>query len=130
MNQLDMRYLIDTNVFIRLIKDYDISDDIKDILEDYNHVVYVSSESIKEFVHLTQNNKIVQRKEIRSLDIFDLIENTLGLNIKYVTKEHLRSFSKLASVEGHNNPVNRLPVTGYRSPNFNFLDCFAASVSQ
>jgi len=30
-----MRYLIDTNVFIKIIKDYDIFDDIKNILENY-----------------------------------------------------------------------------------------------
>jgi PIN domain nuclease of toxin-antitoxin system len=33
-----MRYLIDTNVFIRII-------------EDYENTIYVRSESIKEFIH-------------------------------------------------------------------------------
>ena len=47
-----MRYLIDTNVFVRITVDYDISNYTKNILEDYENTIYVSSESIKEFIHL------------------------------------------------------------------------------
>jgi len=95
-----MRYLIDTNIFIRLIEDNEISDGTKTILEDYGNIINVSSESIKEFVHLVQNDKIVLKKEFRLLNIFDLIENIFGLNIKYVAKEHLNTFAKLDLVEG------------------------------
>ena len=106
-----MRYLIDTNVFIRIINDYDVSDDTKDILVDYENIIYVSSESIKEFVHLIQNEKVVLKKEVRSLDVFDLIESTFGLNVKYVTKEHLQTLAKLTLVEGHNDPSDRLIIS-------------------
>jgi len=106
-----MRYLIDTNVFIKIIKDYDIFDDIKDIFENYENIIYVSSESIKEFVHLVQNGKVIPRKEVRSLDIFGIIENILGFEVKYVTKEHLRTFAKLDLVEGHNDPSDRLIIS-------------------
>ena len=106
-----MRYLIDTNVFIRIINDYNISDDTKDILDDYENMIYVSSESIKEFIHLVQNEKVILKKEIRSLEVFDLIENIFGLEVKYVTKEHLRTFAKLALVEGHNDPSDRLIIS-------------------
>jgi len=106
-----MRYLIDTNVFIRIINDYNISDDTKDILDDYENMIYVSSESIKEFIHLVQNEKVILKKEIRSLEVFDLIENIFGLEVKYVTKEHLRTLAKLALVEGHNDPSDRLIIS-------------------
>jgi len=106
-----MRYLIDTNVFIRFIKDHNLPDDTKDIFDDYENIIYVSSESIKEFIHLVQNNKIVPKKEIRSLDVFDFIENTLGFNVKYVAKEHLRTLVKLDLVEGHNDPSDRLIIS-------------------
>ena len=105
-----MRYLIDTNVFIRMIKDYDISDDTKAILEDYENTIYVSSESIKEFIHLVQNGKIVPQKSIRLLDVFELIEK-FGLNVKYVSKEHLRTLAKLELVENHNDPSDRLIIS-------------------
>ena len=105
-----MRYLIDTNVFIRIIKDYDIPDDTKDILENYENMIYVSSESVKEFIHLVQIGKVVPKKEFRSLDIFDLITNTFGFDVKYVAREHLRTLAKLDLVEGHNDPSDRLII--------------------
>jgi len=105
-----MRYLIDTNVFIRIIKDYDISDSIKNIFEDYENMIYVSSESIKEFVHLVQNEKIKLPKGQILFDVFELIENKLGFNVKYVTKEHLRTLIGLDTVEGHNDPSDRLII--------------------
>jgi len=106
-----MRYLIDTNVFIRFIKDHDMSNDIKSILEDYYNIIYVSSESIKEYFHLVQNGKVIPKKDYLSLDMFDLIENILNFEVKYVTKEHLRTLSKLDLVEGHNDPSDRLIIS-------------------
>ena len=106
-----MRYLIDTNVFIRITDDYDVSDDAKNILDNYENTIYVSSESIKEYIHLMQNGKLVPKREIRLLDVFDLIENILGFNVKYVSKEHLCTFAQLELVENHNDPSDRLIIS-------------------
>ena len=106
-----MRYLIDTNVFIKVIKDYDVSEDTKSILEDRENIIYVSSESIKEFVHLVHNKKIKPSKSIRTSDIFDIIENILGFTVKYVDKLHLHTFAGLEPVEGHNDPGDRLIIS-------------------
>ena len=57
-----MRYLIDTNVFINIIEDDYISDDVRNILTDYENIIYISSESIKEFIHLVQIGKIAGKK--------------------------------------------------------------------
>ena len=107
-----MRYLIDTNIFTQFVKGSDLlADNVNNILDDYENIIYVSSESIKEYVHLVQNGKIVPKKEYRSRDIFDIIENILGFHVKYVTKEHLRTLSKLETVEGHNDPNDRLIIS-------------------
>ena len=105
-----MRYLIDTNVFVRITVDHDISDDTKNILDDCTNIIYISSESIREYIHLVQNEKIVPKKSIRLLDVFDLIDK-FGLNVKYVSKEHLRTFAKLELVENHNDPSDRLIIS-------------------
>jgi len=102
-----MRYLIDTNVFINIVVEDFLSADVRAILDDYENIIYVSSESVKEFVHLVQNEKI----KLPQFGVFDLIENTLGLNVKYVTKEHLQTLAKLALVEGHNDPSDRLIIS-------------------
>ena len=106
-----MRYLIDTNVFIRITDDYDIADNIKMIFEDYENIIYVSSESIKEYIHLVQIGRLVPQKNISGLDIFDIIENILGFTVKYVDKSHLRTFAGLEPVEGHNDPSDRLIIS-------------------
>jgi PIN domain nuclease of toxin-antitoxin system len=87
------------------------SNDIQRVFEDSENIIYVSSESLKEFVHLVQTGKIILKKNFRSLDIFDLIENTLGFYVKYITKEHLRTFTNLNLVEGHNDPSDRLIIS-------------------
>jgi len=105
-----MRYLIDTNVLANIVTDGYISDDVQAIFDDYENQIYVSSESIKEFVHLVQEKRIVLNKNFRSLDVFDLIENNFGLHVKYVTKEHLRTLASLETVEGHSDPNDRLII--------------------
>ena len=104
-----MRYLLDTNVFIDYVDDY-ISADIRELISNYENIIYLSSESVKEFVHLVQAGKVVLKKELRVLEVFDLIENTFGFEVKYVMKEHLRTFAKLDPVEGHNDPSDRLII--------------------
>jgi PIN domain nuclease of toxin-antitoxin system len=93
------------------VTDRDLSDDLTYILYDCENIIYVSSESIKEYVHLIQNNKIELKREFRSLDVFDLIENTLGFHVKYVAKEHLCTLAGLDLVEGHNDPSDRLIIS-------------------
>jgi len=106
-----MRYLIDTNVLANIAEDKYIPNDVRAILVDYENQIYVSSESIKEFIQLVQTGRVVPKSSFRSLDVFDLIENEFGLNVKYVTKEHLRTLSKLETVEGHNDPSDRLIIS-------------------
>ena len=106
-----MRYIIDTNVFINFVLDDYISNNVQTILSNYENIIFISSESVKEFIHLVQNEKIKPSKNIAALDMFDLIENTLGFNVKFVTKEHLRTFAKLELVESHNDPNDRLIIS-------------------
>jgi len=88
----------------------ELSDNVQAIRDDYENLIYVSSESIKEFVHLVQESRITLKKAFRALDVFDLIENSLGFNVKYVAREHLRTFTALNLVEGHTDPSDRLII--------------------
>jgi PIN domain nuclease of toxin-antitoxin system len=74
-------------------------------------MIYVSSESIKEYVHLVQEKRIIPRKEISLTNVFDFIENTLGFKVKYIAKEHLQTFAQLETVEGHTDPSDRLIIS-------------------
>jgi len=106
-----MRYLIDTNVFINIVEDDSISNDVRAILDDYENQFYISSESVKEFIHLIQTERVVLEKSLRFRDVFDIVENEFSLHVKYITKEHLQTLSKLQVVEGHNDPNDRLIIS-------------------
>ncbi|MCL2042272.1 MAG: type II toxin-antitoxin system VapC family toxin [Bacteroidales bacterium] len=106
-----MRYLIDTNIFIDFVVDDYVSADILELITNYENVIYISSESIKEFVHLVQTERIILKKDFRSFDVFDLIENIFGFHVKYVSKEHLRTLADLELVENHNDPNDRLIIS-------------------
>jgi len=87
-----------------------IPPDVFEIIINREHIVYVSSESIKEFIHLVKTKKIVLKKELSAIDVFCLIEDTFCFCVKYVAKEHLRTFFDLDLVEGHNDPSDRLII--------------------
>ena len=46
-----MRYLLDTNVFIDYVTDDYVSADIRALISSYENIIYLSSESVKEFIH-------------------------------------------------------------------------------
>ena len=105
-----MRYYIDTNVFIYSLRDrYCLKKNVLQLLEDYKNQIYISSESIKEFIHLFQQNRIkVNIKNVE--DIFEHIDS-LGYTIKYVKKEHLKTLSNLPLEKTHNDPSDRLIIS-------------------
>ena len=105
-----MRYLIDTNLLIDFAEEHTISADILQILDNCENIIYVSSESVKEYIHLWKNGKIMPNQKLSALDIFEFIENTLGFNVKFIAKEHLYTLVKLDLVEGHNDPSDRLII--------------------
>jgi len=105
-----MRYFIDTNVLINIIETDYISNDVQSIILDYENVIYVSSECVHEFMQLVQAGKIAGKKNNVKIDIFDFVENTLGFKVKYIAKEHLKTFDVLEMVEGHTDPFDRLII--------------------
>jgi len=106
-----MRYLIDTNILVMFVtKEFELTKDVQTLLDDYENTFYICSESIKEFVHLMQHNKIKPSKGMVVLDVFDFVENQLGFIVKYVKKEHLKRLAKLETFKEHTDPSDRLII--------------------
>jgi len=106
-----MRYLIDTNVLINQVeKDGELSNNAQAIIDNYENIIYISSESVKEFIYLVHDGRITVKKQLHSIEVFDLIENILGFKVKYVTKEHLRTLVKLPTIENHRDQNDRLII--------------------
>lgn len=116
-----MRCLLDTCLFLDWITDDYISPDIQSIIGDYDNTLYLSSESIKECINLVQQGKVTLQIDEEKDDVFDFIENKLGLTIKYVTKEHLQKMMTLPNVEGHTDPSDRLIIAQAISENLTLI---------
>jgi PIN domain nuclease of toxin-antitoxin system len=89
---------------------YYLSREVVSLLEDYSNQFYISSESVKELLHLFQTRKIGNRVWKNARDIVDSIENEWNITIKYVKKEHLVTFATLDKVANHNDPSDRLII--------------------
>ena len=51
-----MRYLLDTNIFVYAVSDPDLlSRDVRSILEDYDSVLCISAESVRELIVAFKN---------------------------------------------------------------------------
>jgi PIN domain nuclease of toxin-antitoxin system len=104
-----MRYLIDTNVFLFYAFNSHLLDkNVRRIFEE-DEIIYISSESVKEVIHLFQTGKIKTKQWKSCHDIFDFMEQW-NITIKYVTREHLLTFAALDRVERHNDPSDRLII--------------------
>ena len=106
-----MRYLIDTNILGKYITGDYISRDIEAILDDYENQIYISSESMKELIYLMKNKKITPLREYRSKTAFDIVENVLKVQIKYITKQHLQTFAELIPAIGHKDPSDHVIIS-------------------
>jgi PIN domain nuclease of toxin-antitoxin system len=106
-----MRYLIDTNIFLFYSFDNGLLDNsVRRVLEDYENIIYISSESLKEIIHLFQIGKIKTKKWGTAQDIFYSVEQECNVVIKYVKKEHLQTLASLDIVENHKDPSDRLII--------------------
>jgi PIN domain nuclease of toxin-antitoxin system len=106
-----MRYLIDTNIFLFYAFDnYFLNNDTRKILTDYENIIYISSESVKEIIHLFQTSRIKTKKWKTAADIVNFIEQESDFLIDYVKKENLQTFAGLELVANHNDPSDRLII--------------------
>ncbi|MCL2651270.1 MAG: type II toxin-antitoxin system VapC family toxin [Candidatus Azobacteroides sp.] len=106
-----MRYLIDTNILIRLANQPNaISKNIRSILEDTDNLICVSAVSIQEIFMLMRDNKLKDNRWLKPADVFDYIEKELYSPIKYVHEEHLFTFANIIPAENHNDPSDRMII--------------------
>ena len=106
-----MRYLIDTNILIRLVGEQDaISKEVWDILNDTDNLFYVSTISIQEIFMLMQERVLKIKQWQKPNDVFRYIENEFCCAIKRVEKEHLLTFGKLSHIQNHNDPFDRMII--------------------
>lgn len=105
-----MRYLIDTNIFIHMATDRDLlSHDVSLILGDYENLIYISTESLRELV-VHYNNKALLRKYWKTkYDMLRSITEEFGLQILPLTQDVMYTYAKINIY--HNDPSDHVIIS-------------------
>ena len=113
------RYLLDTNilVFLLLSELDNISDDIKQIVDDYNNQLYTSSISVLELLQLYRIKKIHSKNYKIATDLFTSIEKDFNIKIIPFNKEHSKTLSRLKIASAHNDPFDHAIISQAISEN-------------
>ena len=104
-----MRYLIDTNIFIYMATDKELlSRDVSKILGDYENLIYISTESLRELV-VHYNNKILLRKYWKTkYEMLQSITKKYGLQILPLTPDVMYTYGRMNIY--HNDPSDHVII--------------------
>ncbi|MBR6032916.1 MAG: type II toxin-antitoxin system VapC family toxin [Bacteroidaceae bacterium] len=109
-----MRYLIDTHIYIWYAKDRDrLSRDVLAILDDYENQIYLSAESLREFVILWNNKPHIRRWWKSPLAMIQSVEKGYRFEILYLHKEHYERYARLEINEAqkHYDPSDHMIIS-------------------
>ena len=109
-----MRYLIDTHIFIWYAKEQEnLSRDVLRILEDYENQIYLSGESLREFVLLWNSKPNIRRWWKSPQDMIRAVEEDAQFTILYLHKEHYETYARLQinEAQGHYDPSDHLIIS-------------------
>jgi PIN domain nuclease of toxin-antitoxin system len=104
-----MRYLIDTNIFIFQATDpQQLNRDVAEILGDYENLIYISTESLRELI-IHYNNKALLRKYWKTKrDMLRSITTQYGLQILPLTPDVMYTYAKMNLY--HNDPSDHVII--------------------
>jgi len=109
-----MRYLIDTHIYIWYAKEREnLSRDVLAILEDYENQIYLSSESLREFVLLWNSKSYIRRWWKSPVEMIRSVEEDTQFQILYLHKEHYERYARLQLNEAqkHYDPSDHLIIS-------------------
>ncbi len=105
-----MRYIIDTNILVFAITNRQfLNESVSDILSDLENIIYVSSSSIFELIHLNQTGRI-KIKQTNIKEFLKSIQEEFNLTILHSKNEHFYTYSRLPLIHGHNDPIDRIII--------------------
>ena len=108
-----MRYLIDTHIFIWYAKEPEnLSRDVLAILDNYENQIYLSAESMREFVLLWHNKTHFQRWWKSPMDMINCVEKEYYFMFLYLHKEHYEQYARLQinEAQNHHDPSDHLII--------------------
>ena len=109
-----MRILIDTQIFIFLVQDFSsLSREVVSLLSDYANTLHMSAESVKELIVAYNNKGLLTKKWKSAEEMVTAIEDEYYIKILPVSKEHMKTYSKLSinSIDNHKDPSDHVIIS-------------------
>ena len=109
-----MRYMIDTNIFVFLVTDISQLDkDVESIIQDYSNTLHMSAESVKELIVAYNNKGLLTKKWKSAEEMVAAIEDEYYIKILPVSKEHMKTYSKLSinNIDDHKDPSDHVIIS-------------------
>ena len=109
-----MRILIDTQIFIFLVQDFSsLSREVVSLLSDYANTLHISAESVKELIVAYNNKGLLTKKWKSAEEMVTAIEDEYYIKILPVSKEHMKTYSKLSinSIDDHKDPSDHVIIS-------------------
>ena len=105
-----MRYFLDTNVLVfYALGGKKLDKEVKSIFGDCENLIYVSSEVVKETMHLIMYEKIDVKQWKNPNDVWKSVEEW-GFVIDYVKKEHIWTLGNLVKAKEHKDPTDHIII--------------------
>jgi PIN domain nuclease of toxin-antitoxin system len=108
---MDRRYLLDTQIALFFFSNQrELIWNVRDKLEDYSNLFYVSTTSIKEIIHLYNNGRIKVDKWKTAADILPAMK-VAYFELLPVKEEHLATYATLVTPKEHNDPNDHIIIS-------------------
>lgn len=108
-----MRYLLDTNIFVYYVADRGLlSHDVLAILTDYESVLCMSAESVKELIVAFRNKKLLSNRWKNEREILRAIKDEFFIQILPLKMEHMETYAEMEinEAQGHKDPSDHVII--------------------
>jgi PIN domain nuclease of toxin-antitoxin system len=108
---MDRRYLLDTQTVVFFFSDQsELTWYVRDKLNDFGNLFYVSTTTVKELIHLHNSGRIKIKTWKTAADILPALKSAY-FELLPVTEEHLATYATLATSKGHNDPNDHIIIS-------------------
>lgn len=108
-----MRYLLDTHIFLYLANDNEyIDSDVMSIIEDYDNILCVSAETLRELV-IGYNNRSFSTKRWKTCEeLIASVSKDFGITILPLDEQVMQTYSRLQrnEAQGHKDPSDHVII--------------------
>ncbi len=109
-----MRLLLDTNALIYWITDKELlSDDARNMIDDYSNIPCVSTETLRELVVLFNNGGIVSRYWISAAEMLKAFGTEIMVDVLPLDANVMRTYANLQinTVQDHRDPSDHVIIS-------------------